>query len=298
MARLDRAAVCHRVSDREQSEAAPHRQRLRVRYVDMARASLRKQCLSTVSELCAILYLHTFDHFFWLSRRFRGGSPLPTSLRTHGVAYLGRLDKNSSSKLAGLISHRCESLVERRDGTDCRIWGLHQDDNFQCLLRDKFYKRALEPFGPRWQVANLMGNQVPNEIDSLGSGNGWHRDANSPQYKIMVLLSDVNSADDGAFAFIPKSHKMRYVLRTFNHRGKWSIDATRWSDTEISLLFPPPTLITGKAGDIFAFNGALLHRGLPNHGATARIALTFYLFPKGKAPPHLPTGRSESEISP
>lgn len=244
---------------------------------------------STVRELCTILFLHTCDYLYWLSRRIRGASPPPTSLRTIGVSFLGRLSEDSAVRLATLINDRCESLVEREHGTDFRVWGLHQDEAVQDLLREEFYGLALSTFEPRWRMANLMGNQVPNEPNSLGSGDGWHRDSNSPQFKIMILLSDVTNEADGAFAYIPKSHRLWSVIRTFNRHGRWRGLNTRWSESEMASLQSSVSLLTGTTGDIFAFNGALLHRGSPNRGTRVRVALTCYLFPKGKAPPHLST---------
>lgn len=250
------------------------------------RFSLRPS-LSVLHELLGILTLHALNYVFWFRRRVWQESRLPAALRDDGVFKLGTLAPQTTTQLASLVNRRCDASSERQPGRDHRIWHLHLDPNFERLLGDDFHQLALKPFEPRWQVATVMGNRVPNEEESLGSGNGWHRDSNSPQFKIMILLSDVNGALDGAFAFIPESHKLWRVIRTFNLHGRWAKKRGRWSHSEILALSSESSILTGRSGDIFAFNGALLHCGLPNHGGRARVAITFYLYPKGQSPPHI-----------
>lgn len=220
-------------------------------------------------------------------RQTVGKTPLPSSLRVDGIAKLGQLNRDISLQLTTLLEDRCNSITDREAGADYRIWGLELDQEFQEVLGDELQRLALPLFDSRWRTATLMGNLVPSEPTSLGSGGGWHRDSNSPQFKVMILLSDVNSESDGAFSFIPRSHRLLCVLRTFNFRSRWTRSRTRWAESEISARFPRPSILTGKTGDIVAFNGAMIHRGLPNHGETERRALTFYLYPKGKVPPHI-----------
>ena len=242
---------------------------------------------SLLREVGAILYMHMRDFFFWLPRRVRGSRTWSGNLRRNGVSNLGRLSPEATMQLSSLVEDRCSGHPVRESGADCRIWGLHEDPNCSKWFDENFYRLALKPFEPRWRVATLMGNCVPNEIESVGSGGGWHRDSNFPQYKIMIMLSDVDSETDGAFAFVPRSHRLQYVLQTFNLDGRWKRCKTRWTASEVLDLSQLPSIVTGKAGDVFAFNGALLHCGLPNLGTRPRKALTFYLFPNGEAPPHL-----------
>lgn len=245
--------------------------------------------LSLLREVGAILWMHGRHFLFVLHRRVRGSTTWTSDLRHYGVSHLGRLSREATIQLSALVEDRCAADPVRETGSDCRIWGLHEDPNCQKWLDENFYQLALKPFEPRWRVATLMGNWVPNEIESAGSGGGWHRDSNYPQYKVMIMLSDVASARDGAFAFIPRSHRLLYVLKTFNRDVRWKIYKTRWTESEVADLSRSPSVVTGAAGDVFAFNGALLHCGLPNHGNQPRKALTFYLFPNGEAPPHLRT---------
>jgi ectoine hydroxylase-related dioxygenase (phytanoyl-CoA dioxygenase family) len=126
-----------------------------------------------------------------------------------------------------------------------------------------------------------MANIVPAGRNANGSGGSWHRDSNFPQYKALVYVSDVNSVEDGAFQYIPKSNRMKYILREI-HESKRTISDTRWTNDDL-LTFQKgiPISVTGKAGTLVLFDTSLLHRGSPNSNSfsSPRVAITNYYYP-------------------
>lgn len=134
-------------------------------------------------ELVAILWLHALDSCWWRVGPIGRSGSIPKALRINGVAKLGRLSERVTTQLAGFVDRQCDTNSKREVGADCRIWRDPEDPNLREWLDENFHELALRPFEPRWRLVTTMGNRVPSEDVSLGSGNGWHRDSNSPQYK-------------------------------------------------------------------------------------------------------------------
>lgn len=250
-----------------------------------------------LSRLTARLGRFAAVEFFWFSiqhlvrrmfdPRGRGvdlSSQLIRELREEGFAHLGQIGPTTVSQLQEVLDDQSNRIETRRDGEDLRVWGIETlIPSWDALSRDltALYTAVI---GPRWEIATVMGNVVPAEPTSLGSGEGWHRDSNAPQYKIMILLSAVESELDGAFTFLPGSHRYRTIIRTFNSDRRWSKHKNRWADDSVRNLAKDVRSVLGAVGDVVMFDGAVLHRGAPNRGNKSRKAITIYLFPKGSVP--------------
>ena len=129
--------------------------------------------------------------------------------------------------------------------------------------------------------SGTMANIVPAGKCAYGSGGSWHRDSNFPQYKALVYLSDVDFDEDGAFQYITKSNRMKYILREI-WQSKRSISDTRWTNDELVTFEKSlPISVTGKAGTLVLFDSSLLHRGSPNFNnfLKSRVAITNYYYP-------------------
>ena len=131
--------------------------------------------------------------------------------------------------------------------------------------------------------SGCLMNQVPASSDSLGSGGSWHRDANFPQFKALIYLSDVEQSSDGAFQYIRNSHKTQSVIGDWLIRKRKFFDS-RWTAHEVSSYFQKQSIISvlGTAGTLVLFDTCLLHRGAPNENPNMqpRYAATNYYYSK------------------
>lgn len=119
----------------------------------------------------------------------------------------------------------------------------------------------------------IMANKLVAKENNLGSGGGWHRDnLNRRQLKFMIYLNDVNE-DNGAFQYIPKTHKVSSKLFTNSLSNNF-----RYSPKKISKLYPEKSIkLSAKAGTLIVFDSSGLHRGSPILKGK-RYALTQYMF--------------------
>lgn len=222
----------------------------------------------------------------WFLLRIPRANPHATwrqELLESGFLRVGRLDENMVIELRRVLEEKIEKIDQRPCGEDLRVWGVESDIPSWRSLSEEILGITAQIIGPRWEIATVMGNVVPPERASIGSGGGWHRDSNAPQYKIMILLSDVHSVNDGAFVFFPGSHRFLTVIRTFNSNRRWRTFLNRWEEEDIPWPQRNVRAALGVAGDMLLFDGALIHRGSPNIDSSVRQAITFYLYPsKGR----------------
>jgi len=201
------------------------------------------------------------------------------------------------AKLASFLSDsQCESLRNDIDdyiesGAFGTLKSAGNDHRF--YFADRFNVQARD-FGqePRivWIGEQHLGHAITSlftllarvdpSTDAVGSGGSWHQDSRAPQFKAMVYLSDVVSAEDGAFQIFPGSHKLKWKLRSAALRSSPSL-GDRWTAEEVAGL--PASLrsetLTGNAGDCIVFDSSSLHRGHPVRNQP-RYAMTNYLYPQ------------------
>jgi len=133
---------------------------------------------------------------------------------------------------------------------------------------------------PTWNSGCLV-NRVPPMSGEFGSGGSWHRDANFPQFKALVYLSEVHETNDGAFQYIDRSNRIFRILKDPFLLGR-RISNTRWSESEIQKLYSTDSIksVLGSSGTLLLFDTSLLHRGAANlHESKSRYAMTNYYYP-------------------
>ena len=243
---------------------------------------------SAVVEFCWFSLQHLLDRV--LRPRVSSSAAVAERqgiLRREGLVKLGRLEDSRVLELRRVLDGNVGRDKERRPGEDLRAWGVESHIPSWKDLGEELRALVSEHVGRRWEIATVMGNLVPPESNSEGSGGGWHRDSNAPQYKIMIFLSDVRSVDDGAFSYLPGSHRYLRIARSFNSDGRWRDKGTRWDEQHIARQAVRLRPALGISGEIIMFDGSMIHRGAPNIRESNRWALTLYLFPAGKMPTHL-----------
>lgn len=247
-----------------------------------------------VKSLSTFLFFRALRFFSWVwgfswerpLSRFRP-IPLVTSrdfrkLRRDGVLVISDFISigqctNLRTQIDELIA---TSMRTQKNGPDMRVFGSERQIQdvipfFSDLRLQKIARRYL---GLPTKNEGTLANIVLASEHAFGSGGSWHRDANFPQFKALLYLSDVELASDGAFQYIKNSHKTRIFVLEALWR-KRSLSDTRWSEHMVLSRYPKSQMtITGKAGTLVLFDSCLLHRGAPNRNPSgrARYAVTNY----------------------
>lgn len=122
---------------------------------------------------------------------------------------------------------------------------------------------------------------------NLGSGQGWHRDSYSRQFKAMLYLTDV-CADSGPFEYIIGSHRYGKIIQEImvKKRNGQSISHSRFTQDDIDLLKSSLSMDSikydAKKGTVILFDSRGIHRGSPINSGS-RYALTNYYIKKSHA---------------
>ena len=130
--------------------------------------------------------------------------------------------------------------------------------------------------------SGCLVNRVPPMSGEFGSGGSWHRDANFPQFKALVYLSEVQETNDGAFQYIARSNRVLPILKDSFLLGR-RISNTRWSENEVQQRYSTVSIksVLGSPGTLVLFDTSLLHRGAANlNTSKSRYAMTNYYYPK------------------
>src|SRR5690606_31488886 len=93
-----------------------------------------------------------------------------------------------------------------------------------------------------------------------------------------VYLTDVDSEDNGAFAFFPQTHS--WWFRAYALVKRVVRSSVRYSESEIAMLKSLGqhyTSVLGKRGTNFFLDTSYLHRGLPIRTGR-RLMATLYMF--------------------
>ena len=133
-------------------------------------------------------------------------------------------------------------------------------------------------------LQTTLAAKLTFQPDNLGSGQGWHRDSYSKQFKAMVYLSDVGE-DSGPFEYLLGSHRYGKIIHEIMIKKKDGrlLSHSRFTDDEIHDLKQKLSLksvkYVAKKGTVILFDSRGLHRGSPIKSGY-RYALTNYYVKK------------------
>ena len=168
-------------------------------------------------------------------------------------------------------------------GADQRIFGIELCGGaFKSFYSDHNFRNIGENY-LNCKISNLqtLAGRIDAIEGNMGSGEGWHRDANYLQYKVIVYLSDVN-VENGPFQLISKSHKLGQKLKDSLKMDLDDYSKTRFMDEQVKRITEasPERLITlnAPAGTVMLFDATIIHRGCPIRTGR-RYALTNYYYP-------------------
>jgi ectoine hydroxylase-related dioxygenase (phytanoyl-CoA dioxygenase family) len=127
----------------------------------------------------------------------------------------------------------------------------------------------------------MMANRTTFKKSNLGSGQGWHKDSYSKQFKSIIYLSDVNK-ENGPFQILKKSNSNFFMMKFF-FKLKNKYPSTRFSHSEIKNILNNDMSeieeLNAKAGTLILVDTNYIHRGKPLNSGK-RYALTNYFFPE------------------
>lgn len=208
-------------------------------------------------------------------------------LRENGVCiYPDLLSEEIVSESKQIIDNNL-SLSETF-GSDQRIEELNKfskyiEDNLSNheitkAIGEKHTKSALH-------LQRSMAGKLSYEPNNLGSGQGWHRDSYSQQFKTMFYLSDVDE-NHGPFEYVHKSHHYKYIYKELKLKKQYlrkNNTHSRFDQDTVSKYILENKLESkkyiGPKGTIVLFDSRGLHRGSPiNNGE--RYAITNYFINK------------------
>jgi hypothetical protein len=174
-----------------------------------------------------------------------------------------------------------------RSHSDRRLFGV--DTRSEAIRRfaddAELLSVASEVSGAECRNFSTLGARLDYTPGNLGSGESWHRDALSPQFKAIVYLTDV-SEDDGPFQLVLESERL---IRTLNDIWVAGLqpDQQRLTEREVERLTRDPERLktfTGRAGTLILVNAGAIHRGCPIRKGT-RYALTNYYYRNSEITP-------------
>lgn len=168
-------------------------------------------------------------------------------------------------------------------GADKRIFGI---ENIGAGFWDFFNDAYLlgigsHYFGCRMENLLTLSGRIDAVEGNIGSGEGWHRDGNHFQFKVLVYLSDAGR-ENGPFQFIKGSHRYAQVIAD-NYAMKLEDPlASRFTDANVDAIIArqPERLVTfsAKAGTVVLIDVSGIHRGSPIKEGR-RYSLFNYYYP-------------------
>lgn len=208
------------------------------------------------------------------------------SVRTHGVVAVPDYWTADQCALARaeidrIIRENPDQVQKHSNGADKRMFGVESASNILMEFHaDPFLRQFGELLGGLdiYNFATLAG-RIDATSENIGSGAGWHRDANSFQYKSIMYLSDT-TAENGPFEYLIASHTSLRAAVDVALADIVNPDSTRFTDEDVGRIcargverrsFP------AKAGTLLLVNTAGIHRGMPLQQG-ARYALTNYYY--------------------
>ena len=205
-----------------------------------------------------------------------------SKLKSNGVAiFPGRLSNSESDDIKKWVNSNLGN--SKKHGSDYRIWSAQQKNK---LVNDLFSNNIdIKQIGERYLKSNIslqttMAAKLTYQPGNLGSGQGWHRDSYSAQYKSMCYLSNVDE-DSGPFEYVIKSHTYKNIYNelVLNNKTKERYRFSRFEPDFVASYMERFNLKSekfyGKKGEIIIFDSRGVHRGHPiNKGK--RYAITNY----------------------
>lgn len=216
------------------------------------------------------------------------------------ASYLEQLNKNGICVVENFWDEsKCEQAVEDIDRfikenpeylhptakADKRIYGANNiSDQIDEFNRDPLLAQIASAYNNEFtQAAFTLGAYLPATHGNLGSGEGWHRDAPTKQFKAIIYISDVE-LDNGPFQIIRNSHTLNNMIAD-TWTGRLSYPQYRITQQEVDRITNrnPERLdtYTARAGTVILVDTSAIHRGMPIRSGS-RYALTNYYFPEDR----------------
>ena len=211
-------------------------------------------------------------------------------LKKHGFVVINNyLSKQKCDKIKEIIDnfikYNPKLIWNDKHKSDRRIYGAENISkevkalvegyiNFTKLIGRNYIQQDIDLY-------MMMANKTEYKANNEGSGDGWHKDSYSKQFKSIIYLNDVDE-NNGPFQIINKSNSNLFMLNLFlTLKNKYP--STRFTSDEILnvLKVKKEKLIDikGLAGSLILVDTSLIHRGKPLVKNT-RYALTNYFYPK------------------
>ncbi len=181
-------------------------------------------------------------------------------------------------------------------GADRRIFGAERGSSVvgRFASHEALMKACEVYLGTEAELFCTLANRIEALEGNLGSGEGWHRDSLSGQFKAIVYLNDVTE-ENGPFQYIRASHRLLRMVAD-SRRAGCDLQNKRLGDDYVGrvLANQPDRLmtVTGSAGTLLLADTSGIHRGAPLRSGV-RYALTNYYQMKGRV-----TERRKSRFRP
>lgn len=167
-----------------------------------------------------------------------------------------------------------DQRIEELEKVSPYIFEVFSNHEMTKLLGECYTRSSL-------RLQRSMAGKLSFKPNNLGSGQGWHRDSYSQQFKSMFYLSDVTDKH-GPFEYVIKSHKYKYIYKELKlkktHLNKGNTH-TRFDAELVDKYISDNNLLsqkfTGPKGTIVMFDSRGLHRGSPIQDGE-RYAITNY----------------------
>ena len=182
---------------------------------------------------------------------------------------------NSNPKLIWVDKNKSDHRIYGAENISKEVKAFVEDFiNFTKLIGQNYTQQDIDLY-------MMMANKTEYKANNEGSGDGWHKDSYSKQFKSIIYLNDVDE-NNGPFQIIKKSNTNLFMLNLFlNMKNKYP--STRFTADEILnvLKVKKEKLVDvkGSAGSLILVDTSYIHRGKPLEKNT-RYALTNYFYPK------------------
>ena len=203
-------------------------------------------------------------------------------LKVNGFAILPfRLKDSDCSDIKEWIDNNLKDF--KRYNSDYR---MNSSEKYNSQISSLFSNnRDIKEIGQKYLRSKIylqttMAAKLTFKPQNLGSGQGWHRDSYSSQYKSMCYLTDVGK-DNGPFEYVLKSHTYRNIINELKMSNKPINKYTfsRFSPDFVTSFTEKFNLkkekVYGNKGEIIIFDSRGMHRGHPIKNGS-RYAITNY----------------------